>query len=39
MGPAVMESVKISCEPCNEERGATGFEKFTGDLPPEDWTV
>ncbi len=26
--PAVMESLKISCEPCNEERGVRGCEKL-----------
>jgi hypothetical protein len=28
MGPAVMESLKISCEPCNDERGVTGVETW-----------
>lgn len=35
MGPAVMESVKISCEPCNEEKGVTGFERFGGRSAPD----
>jgi 5-methylcytosine-specific restriction endonuclease McrA len=29
-GPTLIENLKISCEPCNSERGDMGFEKFRG---------
>jgi 5-methylcytosine-specific restriction endonuclease McrA len=29
-GPTLVENLKISCEPCNSERGDMGYEKFRG---------
>jgi 5-methylcytosine-specific restriction endonuclease McrA len=29
-GPTVIENLRISCEACNSERGAMGYEKFRG---------
>lgn len=29
-GPTEIENLKISCSPCNSERGDMGYEKFRG---------